>query len=128
MDKERLRDYLNIRRLSWPYEGCYHVDSMGGHRFVARIDDELAGLAYAEIIEPGRIARMKMNLKSAYAEYGIGTELLELLMEDLRQAGYEVVRYEVLREHYAVQIYRNLGMQVTAQDEEKLKMEWKKEG
>ena len=88
-DKEKLREYRNTRRQFWPYEDSYHVDKMGAHRFMAKIGDELAGLSYAEIIEPGREARMKMNLKAAYKEYGIGTELLELLMDDLIASGFE---------------------------------------
>ncbi len=121
-----MEEYLNTRRLGWPYEGRYNVDKMGGHRFVARIDDELAGLSYAEIIEPGREARMRMNLKSAYAEYGIGTELLEMLMEDLRESGFETIRYEISRDRYAFQIYRNLGFEVESQDLETVRFIWRR--
>lgn len=126
MDKKALEEYLNTRRLGWSYEGRYHVDRMDGHRFVARIDDELAGLSYAEIIEPGREARMRMNLKSAYAEYGIGTELLEMLMEDLRESGFETIRYEISRDRYAFQIYRNLGFEVESQDLETVRFIWRR--
>ncbi len=73
--------------MGWPYEDSYRVERKDGHRFIAFIGDELAGLSYADIITPGEEARMKMNLKSQYAEYGIGTELLHLLMEDLISSG-----------------------------------------
>lgn len=126
MDKEKLREYLNTRRLGWPYEGRYHIDRMGDHRFVARIDDELAGLSYAEIIKPGREARMKMNLKSCFAEYGIGTELLETLMDDLKESGFEIIRYEISKEHYAFQIYRNLGFDVESQDMDEVRFIWRR--
>ncbi len=124
--------------MGWPYEDSYHVENMGGHRFVARIGDELAGLSYAELSEGGKAdgkaegkadgksAVMKMNLKSQYAEYGIGTELLELLMEDLQNSGFETVRYEIPRERYAFQIYRNLGFTVESQDEETVRFIWHK--
>ena len=68
MNKEDLREYLNTRRLGWPYEDSYHVEHMEGHRFVARIGDELAGLSYAEVNADGSEALMKMNLKREYAE------------------------------------------------------------
>lgn len=126
MDKDKLREYLNTRRQGWPYEDRYHIDRMGEHRFVAKIDDELAGLSYAEIIEPGREARMKMNLKRDYAEYGIGTELLETLMDDLKESGYDTIRYEISKEHYAFQIYRNLGFEVESQDTEEIRFVWKR--
>ena len=126
MNKDKLKEYLNTRRLGWPYEGRYHIDKMGDHRFVARIDDELAGLSYAEIIEPGREARMKMNLKSSFAEYGIGTELLETLMDDLQGSGFDTIRYEISREHYAFQIYKNLGFEVESPDMDTVRFVWKR--
>ena len=49
MNKDALREYLNTRRLGWAYEDTYLVEHMSGHRFVARIGDELAGLSYAEV-------------------------------------------------------------------------------
>ena len=101
------------------------VDHMGGHRFVAKIGDELAGLSYAEVRDNGKEAVMKMNLKGQYAEYGIGTELLELLMEDLQNSELETIRYEIPRERYAFQIYRNLGFTVESQDEETVRFIWK---
>ena len=127
MDKEKLREYLNTRRLGWPYEGRYHIDRMGDHRYIARIDDELAGFSYAEIIKPGREARMKMNLKSSYAEYGIGTELLETLMDDLKESGFEIIRYEISKEHYAFQIYRNLGFEVESHDMDEVRFIWRRD-
>ena len=126
MDKDALREYLNTKRQGWPYEDSYHVDHMGGHRFVARIGDELAGLSYAEVNADSTEAVMKMNLKGQYAEYGIGTELLELLMEDLQNSGLEIIRYTIPRERYAFQIYRNLGFTVESQDEDTVRFIWRK--
>lgn len=125
MDKDKLKEYLNTRRQSWPYDGRYRICKMGDHRFVAKIDDELAGLSYAEIIVPVKEARMKMNLKSNFAEYGIGTELLEMLMEDLQRSGYSIIRYEISKEHYAFQIYKNLGFEIETQDLETISFVWK---
>ena len=127
MQKEDLQKYLATRRLDWPYEDSYHVDHMGGHRFVAMIGDELAGLSYAELSTDGKEAKMKMNLKSQFAEYGIGTELLELLMEDLQNSGVEAIRYEIPPERYAFQIYKNLGFVVESQDEDVVRFIWRKQ-
>lgn len=126
MDRTELNDYLKTRRLGWPYENRYHVDHLAGHRFVAKIDDMLAGLSYAELSADGKEAVMKMNLKSEYAEYGIGTELLHLLMQDLRDSGCELIRYEIPPERYAFQIYRNLGFTVESQDEEAVRFIWRR--
>ena len=98
---------------------------------MAKIGDGLAGLSYAEIITPvtgaGSEARMKMNLKSQYAEYGIGTELLYLLMEDLKESRFETIRYEISRDRYAYQIYHNLGFEVESQDLDTVRFIWHKE-
>lgn len=127
MNRKALKEYLDTRRREWPYEGRYHVDRAGDHRFVAKVGDELAGLSYAVIVQPGEEAQMKMNLKKEYAEYGIGTELLELLMDDLRCSGYKVIRYEISKDHYAYQIYRNLGLTIESQDLETIRFIYKSE-
>lgn len=124
--KSELQDYLNIRRLNWPFEDSYHVERHDGHRFVAMIGDELAGLSYAEISNDGKEAIMHMNLKGQFAEYGIGTELLNLLMEDLQDSGFDIIRYEISPERYAFQIYKNLGFEVESQDEEAVRFIWRR--
>lgn len=126
MKKEELQKYLETRRFGWPYEDSYNVDHMDCHHFVARVGDEIAGLSYAQLSEDGKEAVMKMNLKSQYAEYGIGTELLELLMEDLQNSGVETIRYEIPPERYAFQIYKNLGFTVENRNEETVRFFWKK--
>jgi ribosomal protein S18 acetylase RimI-like enzyme len=126
--KKELRDYLDTRRQGWPYEDLYHVEHLDGHRFVAKIGDELAGLSYAETDAGGEEAVMHMNLKGRYAEYGIGTELLNLLMDDLKQSGFRTIRYVIPKERYAFQIYRDLGFSVESQDEENVRFVWKKSG
>ena len=134
MNKDDLQKYLDTRRMGWPYGDSYRVENRGDHRFVAMIGDELAGLSYAEISEEEdpdenrmvRSARMRMNLKSEFAEFGIGTELLELLMEDLQETGCDIIRYEIPLWRYAVQIYRNLGFEVESRDEELVRFIWRR--
>ena len=126
--KKELRDYLDTRRQGWPYEDLYHVEHLDGHRFVAKIGDELAGLSYAGTDADGKEAVMHMNLKGQYAEYGIGTELLNMLMDDLKQSGFRTIRYRIPKERYAFQIYRDLGFSVESQDEENVRFVWKKSG
>ena len=70
---------------------------------------------------------MKMNLKGQFAEYGIGTELLNLLMDDLQQSGFETIRYEIPPARYAFQIYQNLGFSVESRDEETVSFIWRRQ-
>ncbi len=48
-------------------------------------------------------------------------------MDDLQTSGFEIIRYEIPRERYAFQIYKNLGFTVESQDEETVKFIWKKQ-
>ena len=82
-----LENYLKVRRMNWPYEGRYRVEQFRENGFVAKIDDSLAGLVWVDDIAY-KVARMKMNLKPEYAEYGIGTELLEIMVEHLKKQEY----------------------------------------
>ena len=66
------------------------------------------------------------ELKAKYAEFGIGTELLFLLMEDLKSTGFETIKYGISPEHYAFQIYKNLGFSVENQNEDVVRFIWKR--
>ncbi|MBQ4610599.1 MAG: hypothetical protein IJB30_02590 [Clostridia bacterium] len=74
-----LKNHLKTRRENWPYEGRYRLEQFKESGFVAKVDDEVAGFIWSEDITP-KEARIKMNLKAKYAEYAIGTELLETLV------------------------------------------------
>ena len=65
-----LEEYLKTRRANWPYEGRYHIEQFKENGFVAKIDDVVAGFAWADNIA-SKEARMKMQLKAEFAEYCI---------------------------------------------------------
>ena len=118
-----LENHLETRRKGWPYEGRYRVEHFRENGYAARIDDEVAGFAWAEDIAH-KEARVKMNLKAEYAEYAIGTELLETLVAQLKNTGYCRIYYTIKPEHYAYQIYRHLGFKAIYSDEEKIDFIW----
>lgn len=111
-----IEDYLNTRRAGWPYDGRYAVGRFGENGFVAKIDGNVAGLAWADL--SGNEAVMHMDLKPDYKEYGIGTELLHLLMDYLVESGCKVIRYSISVEHWAYQIYEHLGLEIESRDTE----------
>ena len=47
-------------------------------------------------------------------------------MADLQQSGFRIIRYEIPRERYAFQIYKNLGFEVESRDEEIVRFIWRK--
>lgn len=111
-----IEDYLNTRRADWPYDGRYEVDRFGENGFVAKIDGNVAGLVWADVSDGEAV--MHMNLKPDYKEYGIGTELLHMLMNYLVESGCKVIRYSISVEHWAYQIYENLGFEIESRDTE----------
>ncbi|MBQ0004518.1 MAG: GNAT family N-acetyltransferase [Clostridiales bacterium] len=119
-----LEDYLKTRRQNWPYEDSYRVVPFGEQGFAARIGDVTAGLCWADV--NGDSAVMHMNLKSAYAEFGIGTELLHVLMNHLKDQDIKVIRYTISPEHWAFQIYDNLGFTVESRTAEEINFIWKR--
>lgn len=123
---QNLESFLKTRRQFWPYDGRYSLTSFGEHKYIARIDTELAGLSWADVIAPGE-ALMHMNLKSEFAEYGIGTELLETLMADLKETGFRVIRYEIPIRYYSYQIYYNMGLNVEYRDDDRVRFVWRRE-
>lgn len=135
MDDKFLREYLAVRRDGWDCAELYRVEASGSHRFVAWVGDEIAGVSWADVSETAAKnangdkseAQMHMSLKSEYAEYGIGTELMELLMTELRESGFNRIRYEIGLEHYSFQIYERLGFETEYRDSEKIAFLWEGE-
>lgn len=121
-----LENYLKVRRMNWPYEGRYCVEQFRENGFVAKIDDSLAGLVWVDDIAY-KEARMKMNLKPEYAEYGIGTELLEIMVEHLKKQEYQKIYYSIKAEHYAYQIYAHLEFKTISAGEEMIHFVWEKD-
>ena len=117
-----LEEYLAIRRIGWPYEDSYEVNPFGEHGFVAKVEGNVAGLAWADVIDASAV--IHMNLKSQYAEYGIGTELLHILMDHLKNMGILTIRYTISKEHWAYQIYDNLGFRIEKQDMDNIYFIW----
>lgn len=114
-----LDEYLKVRRANWPYEGRYHMEQFRENGFIAKIDDKVAGFAWADELDFKEV-RMKMLLKQKYSEFGIGTELLETLTSHLKKSGYIKIWYSISPEYYAYQIYEHLGFKVINRDNNKI--------
>ena len=121
-----LEEYLKTRRANWPYEGRYHIEQFKENGFVAKIDDVVAGFAWADNIA-SKEARMKMQLKVEFAEYGIGTELLETIVCHLKVNNYQKIYYTISTEHYAYQIYEHLEFKIIGRDEEMIHFLWQRQ-
>jgi len=59
-----------------------------------------------------------ISLFKEYRGMGIGTALMTKMIEHLKQAGYSKTSLAVQKDNYAAGMYRKLGFQITAENEE----------
>ena len=64
------------------------------------------------------IPSLAMSLYKEYRNKGIGTALLERLLQLLRKEGYRQVSLSVQKANYAVRMYRKVGFQVLRETDE----------
>lgn len=90
---------------------------------VAEADNKIVGAAWTRIMNDyGHVDDETPSLAiSLYKEYrgrGIGTELMKSILLALKNSGYKRVSLSVQKANYAVKLYRKLGFEVLAQNEE----------
>ena len=87
---------------------------------VAEVDGRVVGAAWARIMDDyGHVDDETPSLAIAlYAPYrgqGIGSALLERLLEALAEAGYRRVSLSVQKENAALRLYRRLGFETVVE-------------
>jgi ribosomal protein S18 acetylase RimI-like enzyme len=65
----------------------------------------------------------QLHLIDRFRNRGIGTSLIQGLLDRARRAG-KTVGLNVIRGNPAIALYRRLGFRIAGEDEEKLKMRW----
>jgi len=94
-------DFAEIRGRTSPPHGCFLVALEGG---------EFAGSASFRPLSPGACEMHDVFVRPAFRGRGIGTALVERLMEEARGAGYGLVRLETATfMPYAHAVYAALG-------------------
>lgn len=91
--------------------------------FVAEVDEKVVGAVWVRImndyghIEDG-VPSFAISLYKEYRGYGIGTELMKRMLEELRRKGYEKTSLAVQKANYAVNMYKNVGFDIIDENEE----------
>jgi len=121
------RDVLDEPSLRVFYEDFGKPDDMC---LVAETDGAPIAAAWTRILagEPrgfGNIdpytPEFAISVYSAYRGQGIGTALMEQMLETLRTRGYKQTSLAVQKDNYAVRLYENVGFQILREmDEEYL--------
>ena len=90
---------------------------------VAEVDGKIVGAIWSRIMEDyGHIAdnvpSLAISLYKEYRNQGIGTALLQQMIQLLRREGYERVSLSVQKENYAAKMYLKAGFDVLRETEE----------
>ncbi len=95
----------------------------GDYAFAADADQRVVGAVWVRIMDDyGHIDDDTPSFAiSLYAEYrnkGIGTALMETMLDELKRAGYRQASLAVQKENYAVRMYQKVGFTVVGENAE----------
>lgn len=94
---------------------------------VADFDGKIVGAVWVRILSDdikgyGNIdnetPEFAISLYKQYRNHGIGTKLMNAMIEYLRNKGYEQTSLNVKKENYAVRLYKKMGFEVIGEDSE----------
>ncbi len=91
--------------------------------FVAEADGKVTGAVWVrDMNDYGHIAdgvpSFAISLHKEYRNCGIGTRLMETMLDELRSRGYERTSLAVQKANYAVRMYKKVGFTVIDENEE----------
>ena len=91
--------------------------------FVAEVENKVVGAVWVRDMEDyGHIAdgvpSFAISLYKEYRNYGIGTEMMKTMLNELKNRGYEKVSLAVQKANYAVKMYKKVGFYVVDENYE----------
>lgn len=104
-----------------------YIDDFGNkpadHAVVAEINGQIIGAAWARIMNDyGHVddntPSLSISLYGQYRGKGIGTQLWDKLLTNLRGAGFQQVSLSVQKNNFAQKLYRRSGFYVVKENEE----------
>lgn len=93
----------------------------------AEIDGQIAGLVWVRNIHgygsiDDETPEFAISVRQEYRKQGIGTQLMQSMMEQLRKKGYRKVSLSVQKNNAALRLYRRLGFKTFCDKAEELIM------
>ena len=91
--------------------------------FVADVDDKVIGAVWVrDMKDYGHISdgipSFAISLYKEYRNFGIGTELMTTMLNELRSKGYTKASLAVQKANYAVKMYKNVGFRIYDENDE----------
>lgn len=104
-----------------------YVDDFGHKEgdicFVAEVGNEIVGAVWVRIMDDyghvdDKTPSFAISLLKEYRNYGIGTELMKTMLDELKKNGYKQSSLAVQKQNYAVRMYKKVGFQIVNENEE----------
>ena len=97
------------------------------HCLVAEVDGRIVGAVWVRVMNDyghidDKTPSLAISLYKDYRNRGIGTELLQRMLDLLREKGYRQVSLSVQKGNYALWMYRKAGFEVIADRGEEVLM------
>ena len=97
------------------------------HCLVAEVDGRIVGAVWVRVMNDyghidDKTPSLAISLYKDYRNRGIGTELLQRVLDLLREKGYRQVSLSVQKGNYALWMYRKAGFEVIADRGEEVLM------
>ena len=98
--------------------------------FLAEVDGKVAGAVWVRVMEDyghleEGVPSFAISLYKDYRNRGIGTELMERMLRELAERGYEKASLAVQKANYAVRMYQKVGFEIVGENEEEYLMMWR---
>lgn len=119
------RDIINQPELQVYVEGF--GTKRGDNCFVAQAGDEIIGAVWVRIMNDyGHVddetPSFAISLLKQYRGNGIGTRLMERMLDELRKQGYRQASLAVQKMNYAVRMYKKVGFTIVDENDEEFIM------
>lgn len=86
-------------------------------------DDRIVGAVWVRIMEDyghidDAIPSLAISIYKEYRNHGIGRALMKKILEALKIQGFRQVSLSVQKVNYAVKLYKNVGFEIMAENDE----------
>ena len=104
-----------------------YVDNFGNKEcdicFVAEAGNAIVGAVWVRIMNDyghvdNETPSFAISILKEYRNYGIGTELMKKMLDELRKRRYKKSSLAVQKANYAVSMYKKVGFEIVAENEE----------
>lgn len=98
--------------------------------FVAEVGNKIVGAVWVrDMNDYGHIAdgvpSFAISLYKEYRGFGIGTDLMTTMLNELKDRGYTRASLAVQKANYAVNLYKNVGFRIIGENDEEYIMEYR---